>query len=71
LKLYDLYHELDLIVMDISIVADTQYKMWLIELKKKIRIAQIKAAMRVNHELLNTYWELGKEITVKQKEAKK
>jgi hypothetical protein len=57
--------------MDISIVADTQYKMWLIELKKKIRIAQIKAAMRVNHELLNTYWELGKEITVKQKEAKK
>jgi hypothetical protein len=57
--------------MDISIVADTQYKMWLIELKKKIRIAQIKAAMRVNHELLNTYWELGKEITVKQMEAKK
>jgi predicted nuclease of restriction endonuclease-like (RecB) superfamily len=55
--------------MDISIAADGQYKKWLIELKKKIQVAQIKAAMRVNHQLLNTYWELGKEITAKQQQA--
>jgi DUF1016 N-terminal domain len=50
-------------------ITDKQYKEWLIELKKKIQVAQIKAAMRVNHELLNTYWELGKEITEKQQQA--
>ncbi len=32
-------------------------------------MAQIKAAITVNRELLNTYWDLGKEITAKQQQA--
>lgn len=40
---------------------------WLQQLKERIRSAQIKAAVKVNTELLNLYWELGKEITEKEK----
>jgi predicted nuclease of restriction endonuclease-like (RecB) superfamily len=32
-------------------------------------VAQIKAAIKVNYELLNLYWELGKEISEKQKKT--
>lgn len=55
--------------MNTIIAADKQYKKWLIELKGRIQTAQIKAAIRVNHELLSTYWELGKEISVKQQQT--
>lgn len=48
---------------------DRQYKKWIIELKGKIRTKQIKAAMTVNSELLDLYWELGKAICEKQQEA--
>jgi hypothetical protein len=41
---------------------DKQYKKWIVELKDKIQTAQIKAAIAVNRELLNLYWDLGKEI---------
>jgi predicted nuclease of restriction endonuclease-like (RecB) superfamily len=39
-------------------------------LKGKIQGAQIKAAMTVNRQLLELYWELGREICKKQKKAK-
>ncbi|MDO6432756.1 PDDEXK nuclease domain-containing protein [Flavitalea sp. BT771] len=44
-----------------------QYTKWLVDIKQKIQVAQIKAAVKVNHELLNLYWELGEEICEKQK----
>jgi len=45
---------------------DNTYKDWLIELKQKVRTAQLKAAVAVNTELIMLYWELGKMITEKQ-----
>ncbi len=42
------------------------YKIWLIELKSKIRSAQVKAAFAVNAALIGFYWELGKMISDKQ-----
>ena len=45
---------------------DNAYKDWLIELKQKVRTAQLKAAIAVNTELILLYWELGKMITEKQ-----
>lgn len=42
------------------------YKDWLIELKQKVRTAQLKAAVAVNTELIMLYWDLGKMITEKQ-----
>jgi predicted nuclease of restriction endonuclease-like (RecB) superfamily len=50
-------------------VKDGQYKKWIIELKDRIRRSQTKAAMTVNRELLELYWELGREICEKQQKA--
>ena len=45
------------------------YKAWLAEIKLKIRTVQIKAALKVNTELLVFYWELGEDIVAKQSTA--
>jgi hypothetical protein len=45
------------------------YLHWLQQLKELIRSAQIKAAIRVNTELLILYWDLGREIIEKEKET--
>ncbi len=52
-----------------NLSVDKQYKKWIVELKDKIRTTQIKAAMTVNRELLNLYWELGREICEKEQKA--
>lgn len=48
---------------------DIQYKNWLKTIKQKIKSAQLKAAVTVNAQLLELYWDLGKDIAQKQKEA--
>lgn len=45
---------------------DHNYKEWLVDLKGKIRSAQLKAAVAVNRELILLYWDLGKTIFEKQ-----
>jgi len=47
---------------------DDEYKKWLTELKSRIRQSQIKAAVKVNTELLLLYWDLGHDITIRQME---
>lgn len=49
-----------------NIKSDSEYKKWLSELKLRIRQSQIKAAVKVNVELLKLYWNLGKNIVTKQ-----
>jgi predicted nuclease of restriction endonuclease-like (RecB) superfamily len=49
---------------------DKNYHVWLNELKNKVRLVQIKAAVKVNTELLEFYWELGADIVEKQATAK-
>lgn len=46
------------------------YPAWLEGVKNKIRTVQIKAAIKVNAELLTFYWELGADIVVKQTQSK-
>lgn len=43
-----------------------EYRQWIIELKGKIRSAQIKAALAVNQELILLYWDLGKMISERE-----
>jgi predicted nuclease of restriction endonuclease-like (RecB) superfamily len=45
---------------------DSQYKIWIQDLKQRIRAAQIKASIAVNEEMILLYWEVGKEIVEKQ-----
>ena len=49
---------------DISI--DKEYKEWLVSLKQKVRASQLKAAVQVNVELLQLYWDLGADIVRQQ-----
>ena len=42
-----------------GIEIDSDYRNWLAQLKDKIRSVQIKAAIAVNSEMLQFYWELG------------
>ena len=46
------------------------YKNWLIELKSNIQQSQIKAALAVNSQLIQLYWDLGRQVTEKQETAK-
>ena len=46
-----------------------EYKRWLNDLKLRIRRSQIKAAVKVNVELLHLYWDLGKDIVTRQLES--
>ena len=41
---------------------DSKYKEWLSEIKSDYRRSQIKAAVKVNEELLRFYWRLGRGI---------
>jgi len=53
-----------------ELTSNTEYSQWLRELKQRVREAQLKAAVRVNTELLLFYWELGREIVEKQRDAR-
>jgi predicted nuclease of restriction endonuclease-like (RecB) superfamily len=56
--------------MNHSLKKDKDYSAWLKELKNRVRLVQIKAAVKVNSELLLFYWELGQDIAEKQKNTK-
>ena len=53
-----------------SFMADKNYVKWLSNLKKRFRMAQLKAAVKVNTEMLKFYWSLGEDICEKQKQYK-
>jgi len=54
---------------DIDLNRTEHYQSWLAGLKDRIRVSQLKAAVRVNTELMLVYWQLGKGIVEKQQEA--
>ena len=41
---------------------DAQYREWISEVSKRFHQSQIKAAVKVNDEMLRFYWQLGKEL---------
>jgi predicted nuclease of restriction endonuclease-like (RecB) superfamily len=47
---------------------DKAYTNWIQELKHKIKIAQLKASIAVNQEMILLYWDIGKSIVEKQNE---
>jgi predicted nuclease of restriction endonuclease-like (RecB) superfamily len=47
-------------------ILNSDYRNWLIELKSTIKQSQIKAALSVNSELIQLYWNLGRQLVEKQ-----
>ena len=56
--------------MKSDLILNKEYKRWLTDIKLKVRNAQLKAAVRVNSEMLLFYWNFGAEIVAKQSGAK-
>jgi len=50
-------------------IKNSDFKQWLRELKTRIRQSQIKAAIKVNTELLHLYWDLGRDIAERRLDA--
>lgn len=48
---------------------ESEYKNWISELKTRYQSSQIKAAVKVNSELLKFYWSLGRDIVSKKIES--
>lgn len=53
---------------ELFISKDSEYKEFLFNLKERVISSQLKAAVKVNYELLDLYWSLGKDIVSKQKQ---
>ena len=51
-------------------ILDKDYTRWVKELSSRYRKSQIKAAVRVNSEMLRYYWELGRDIMERDAENK-
>lgn len=43
-------------------IIDKDYTLWVEDLSKRYRQSQVKAAVKVNREMLKYYWELGRDI---------
>lgn len=55
---------------DIKIFNDSYFKDWLKDIKQRIKQSQLKAAVRINTELLLLYWDIGKDIVQRDVESK-
>ena len=53
-----------------SMLVDADYVQWLSDLKQRYRQSQAKAAVHVNHGMLEFYWSLGKDIVALKAESK-
>ena len=50
------------------VITDKDYKQWVSEVRGRYRQSQIKAAVKVNSEMLQFYWLLGHDIVERQME---
>ena len=51
-------------------IIDKDYARWVEQLCKRYRRSQIKAAVKVNQEMLRFYWELGRDICTMKAESR-
>lgn len=56
--------------MELTRNIDKEYLEWIAELSQRYRQSQIKAAVKVNSEMLKFYWSIGKDITDRQYDNK-
>ena len=52
-----------------EIIKTKEYSVWINELKSKIHAARTKVALTINSQLLELYWEIGKDITERQNQS--
>lgn len=55
-------------IIERQIAVPPGYAQFLVELKRRIQAAQLRASLAVNRELVCLYWQIGREILVRQGE---
>ena len=63
-------NEAPLFVYSDGIIADQSYLEWLSEVKQRFKNSQIKAAVRVNTEMLSFYWSIGRDLVALKAEQR-
>jgi len=53
-----------------GMLADKEYVEWLSNVKKRFRQSQIKASIRVNTDMLEFYWSIGRDLVVLRAEER-
>ena len=51
-----------MVIMTSLMKTDERYKKWISDISKRFRQSQIKAAVKVNSEMLRFYWSMGRDI---------
>ena len=46
-----------------GLMQDDQYKHWITDVSRRFKNSQIKAAIKVNDEMLRFYWSIGRDIS--------
>ena len=52
------------------LTGDLSYRDWIQEVSKRFKQSQLKAAIKVNDEMLRFYWSLGRDIAHMSEAAK-
>ena len=55
--------------MSSLIKSDAKYRNWINDISRRFRQSQLKAAVKVNSEMLRFYWGLGRDIAILSEEA--
>ena len=53
-----------------GMTADTEYVEWLSDLKRRYKQSQLRTSVKANSEVLEYYWNLGRDIVAKEAESK-
>ena len=53
-----------------GMTADTDYVEWLSDLRRRYKQSQLRTAVKANSEVLEYYWNLGRDIVAKEAESK-
>lgn len=51
-------------------ITEQGYLQWIEQLSHRYRNSQIKAAVKVNREMIRFYWSLGRDIVTRKAEAR-
>lgn len=57
-------------ILSSLIKADESYRKWIEEVSKRFRLSQVKAAVKVNDEMLRFYFSVGRDISAMIQDAK-
>ena len=53
-----------------NMIADSEYIQWLSDVKKRFRQSQGRALVKVNAEMLDFYWTIGRDLVMLKAEAR-